>query len=476
MEFRLRAIGPFLHEVVPEAGWDLPVPARVFADEALLEQIRGDLSLWQLVNVTSLPGAVGAVLGMPDMHQGYGFPVGGVAATALPDGAISPGGIGFDINCGVRLLASQLQQEEVAPWLEAIVHEISRSIPAGYGRSGRVALSREELDRVLVEGCPYLVREHGLGHPEDLDFIESGGVLPGADAAEVSDHAKQRGSDQLGTLGGGNHFVEVQVVDAVYDEAAARRLGLALRQVTVLVHTGSRGLGHQVCTDHLRVMDGAVRRYGIHLPDRQLACAPLSSPEGRSYYGAMCAAANFGWCNRQVIAHRVREVFRRIVPGGYATLRLVYDVAHNTAKIERFAGRALCVHRKGATRAFGPSSPEVRKAYPGLGQPVFIPGSMGTASYVRLGTDAAHELSFASTCHGAGRAMSRGAAKRRVAGHELRRELQARGIVVRCPTNAELAEEAPIAYKDVDRVVEVVHRAGIASRVARLRPIGVVKG
>jgi tRNA-splicing ligase RtcB len=475
MEFQLRSIGPFLHEVVSAPG-ETRAPARVFADDELLAQIRRDRSLWQLVNVASLPGIVGAALGMPDMHEGYGFPVGGVAATALPDGVISPGGIGFDINCGVRLLASQLRQDDVAPWLESLVHEVSRSIPAGYGRSGRLALSREEMDRVLVEGCPYLQREHGIGHPEDLEFIESGGVLAGADAGEVTEHAKQRGEDQLGTLGGGNHFVEVQVADAIYDDAAARQLGLFLGQATVLIHTGSRGLGHQVCTDQLRVMDHAVREYGIALPDRQLACAPLSSREGRSYFAAMCAAANFGFCNRQVIAHRVREVFRRVLQGNSASLRLVYDVAHNTAKIERFGGRELCVHRKGATRAFGPSSSELPRPYRGLGQPVFIPGSMGTASYVLVGTDAAQELSFASTCHGAGRAMSRGAAKRHVAGYQLRRELEARGIVVRCPKNAELAEEAPVAYKDVDRVVEVVHRAGIARKVARLRPIGVVKG
>ncbi len=476
MDFELRQIGPDLHEVARAEEAGMRVPARVFADQELLAQIRRDRSLWQLVNVTTLPGIARAALGMPDMHEGYGFPVGGVAATRLPDGVISPGGIGFDINCGVRLLASRLRREAFAPSTEAVVHEISRSIPAGYGRRGRMALTRDELDHVLGEGCPYLLREHGIGHPEDLEYIESGGALQGAEAGQVSDRAKIRGEDQLGTLGGGNHFVEIQYVDAIYDEAVAFRFGLSVGQIAVMIHTGSRGLGHQVCTDHVRAMDSAVRRYGISLPDRQLACAPLSSPEGRSYHAAMAAAANFGFCNRQVIGHRVREVFRRLLATTEAELRLVYDVAHNTAKIERYGSDELCVHRKGATRAFGPSSPELPKAYRGVGQPVLIPGSMGTSSYVLLGTDEARQLSFASTCHGAGRAMSRGAARRQVAGHLLRKELLARGVFVRCPSNTELAEEAPLAYKDVERVVEVVHRVGIARKVARLRPIGVVKG
>ncbi len=477
MDQRLRNIGTCLYEVARDPASAMRVPAWIFADDELLAQIQRDRSLQQLVNVTTLPGIEGAALGMPDMHQGYGFPVGGVAGTRLPDGVISPGGIGFDINCGVRLLASQMRHEDLASQLEAIVHEISRSIPAGYGRSGRLALTGEEMDRVLNEGCPYLLREHDMGHPEDLDFMESRGALEQADAGEVSERAKRRGEDQLGTLGGGNHFVEVQTVQAIFDEAAARRLGLFLGQVAVLIHTGSRGLGHQVCTDHVRIMDQAVARYGIAVPDRQLACAPLSSPEGKSYFAAMCAAANFGWCNRQVIAHRVREVFRRMLPGHAGVeLRLVYDVAHNTAKIERYGDHLLCVHRKGATRAFGPSSGELPTAYRGLGQPVLIPGSMGTASYVLVGTDEAATLSLSSTCHGAGRAMSRGAARRLVAGYALRKELLSRGIFVRCPSNTELAEEAPAAYKDVDRVVDVVHRAGIARKVARLVPVGVVKG
>ncbi|MGZ3440715.1 MAG: RtcB family protein [Polyangia bacterium] len=476
-DFELRQIGPFVHEVERDRKAGMRVPARVFADATLLAQIRRDRSLQQLVNVTTLPGIYGPALGMPDMHEGYGFPVGGVAATRAPDGVISPGGIGFDINCGVRLLASDMRRAVLAPFLTAIVHDISRSIPTGFGRSGRLALAPAELDRVLAEGCGYVVGALGLGVAEDLDFIESRGCLAGADPAAVSERAKIRGHDQLGTLGGGNHFVEVQVVDTIFDDAAAAALGLFRDQITVLIHTGSRGLGHQVCSDYVRIMDETMALHGIAVPDRQLACAPLSSAEGRRYFAAMCAAANFGWSNRQVIAERVRQVFARALAGHVRHhLRLVYDVAHNTAKLERFGEVELCVHRKGATRAFGPSSPELPPAYRGVGQPVFIPGSMGTASYVLVGTDAASDLSLASACHGAGRAMSRGAAKRQVHGNELRRELEARGIVVRCPSSSELAEEAPVAYKDVERVVDVVHGAGIARKVARLVPIGVVKG
>ncbi len=473
----IRRLSPWLYELPRDEALGMRVPARIFADEELLAHMRGERVLQQLVNVTSLPGIVGAAYGMPDMHEGYGFPVGGVAGTLLPDGVISPGGIGFDINCGVRLLLSGMTRAELGDALEPVVHEISRAIPSGYGRSGRLSLDRRELDRVLDEGCPYLVREHGLGRPEDLAHLESGGRLPGADAACVSERAKLRGHDQLGTLGGGNHFLEVQVVDAVADEAAARALGIFPGQITVLVHTGSRGLGHQVCTDYVRTMDAAMARYGIAVPDRQLACVPLSSPEGRRYFAAMAAAANFAWCNRQVITHRVRQAFERMLPEARgAELRLVYDVGHNTAKLEPYGGETICVHRKGATRAFGPSATDLPEAYRGLGQPVFIPGSMGTASWVLLGTDASAEASLSSCCHGAGRALSRGAAKHTKPGHEVRKELAARGIVVRCPSNSELAEEAPLAYKDVDRVVDVVHAAGLARKVARLRPIGVVKG
>ena len=472
-----RRLEPFLVELPRDQERGMRVAARVFADDLLLAQMRRDRSLHQLANVATLPGLYGPVLGMPDMHEGYGFPVGGVAGTVLPDGVISPGGIGFDINCGVRLLASDLTRDELQPQIPALTHELSRSIPAGFGRGGRLTLDRREMDGLLAEGAPWLVKNKGLGLPEDLDFAESGGVLPGADADAVSDRARERGQDQVGTLGSGNHFLEVQYVERVYDVRAAAAMGLAEGRITVLIHSGSRGLGHQVCTDYVRQMDQAAARHGIALPDRQLACAPLSSPEGSRYFAAMCAAANFGFANRQAIAHRVRQVFDRFLAGHAGrALRPVYDVAHNTAKVERHGARQLCVHRKGATRAFGPSASELPAAYRGVGQPVLIPGSMGTASFVLVGTDAASDISLSSCCHGAGRAMSRSAAKKTVTGKALRQELEQQGIVVRCPSDAELAEEAPMAYKDVDRVVDVVHAAGIALKVARLRPLGVVKG
>ena len=470
----LNRVGEVVWELARSHRPDMRVPVRVLADDVLIEQIRCDHSLTQLVNVATLPDIARFAIGMPDMHEGYGFPVGGVAATRLPDGVVSPGGIGFDINCGVRLLASDVALATVNS-VERVVHELSRSIPTGYGRHGRLELSPEQMDRVLTEGASYVVRERGLGREDDLEHTESKGRLPGASASSVSERAKQRGHDQLGTLGGGNHFLEVQVVDEVFDAAAGTALGLRRGELTVLLHTGSRGLGHQVCTDHVRIMDAVHAKYRIELPDRQLACAPLSSPEGRDYFGAMCAAANFAWANRQVLTHRVRDVFVRTVGRG-TDLRVVYDVAHNIAKIEALGDGKVCVHRKGATRAFGPSSDELPARYRGIGQPVFIPGSMGTASFVMVGLDASAEVSFASACHGAGRALSRSAAKHRVAGATLRRELEAAGIVVRCPSNEELAEEAPLAYKDVERVVDVVQRAGIARKVARLKPLGVLKG
>lgn len=464
-----------ISDVVVEArrsDHDRSAIARILADDVLMTQIAHDRSVEQLLNVTTLPGMVGAVIGMPDMHEGYGFPVGGVAATALPDGVISPGGIGFDINCGVRLLASPLTRMELGD-VEPILHELMRNIPAGYGRSGRIDLDATELDRILEGGAPEIVRSRGVGLEDDLACIEEGGRLETARASAVSPRAKARGKDQLGTLGGGNHFLEIQYVQTLFDPEAAKSIGLFLDQITVLLHTGSRGLGHQVCTDHVRAMDAALARYAITLPDRQLACAPLSSPEGKEYFAAMCAAANFAWANREVLTHRVREAFRSKIDGG--RMRVIYDVAHNIAKLERHGGRAVCVHRKGATRAFGAGASDLPQAYRVLGQPVLIPGSMGTSSFVLVGAGAS-ELSFSSACHGAGRVMSRTAAKHQVRGGELRKELAARGIAVRCPSNSELAEEAPLAYKDVERVVDVVQRAGIARKVARLCPLGVLKG
>jgi len=472
--YRAEPLTPWLREIPAAAEPHMRVPARIFADEILWRQIAADHSLTQLVNTAALPGVSRCVYAMPDVHEGYGFPVGGVAAMRVADGVISPGGVGYDINCGVRLLASDLDAGAIGSRIESVVHDLSRSIPAGPGRQRQIAFTDADLDDVLRSGSRCLL-ERGLASADDLALTESGGHLGAADPAQVSAKARARAHRQLGTIGSGNHFVEVQRVEEILDPAAADAYGLRKDRVTVLIHTGSRGLGHQVCTDFVRRMDAVMARFGIVVPDRQLACAPFRSPEGAAYFGAMCAAANFAWANRQTIAHAARGVFRRAF-GEAGALRLVYDVAHNIAKVERYDGEELCVHRKGATRAFGPANPETPAVYRGVGQPVLIPGSMGTASWVLAGNDAAAALSFASTCHGAGRALSRGAAKRLRTGRDVRRELEARGIVVRCPSGSELAEEAPQAYKDVERVVEVVHQAGLARKVARLTPLGVVKG
>jgi len=465
-----------LWEIPPQTRPDMRVPARIFADRELLDAIAGDHSLEQLQNVTTLPGIVDAALAMPDIHQGYGFPVGGVAATALPDGVVSPGGVGYDINCGVRLLALPISEPELGDRRQRLVHELSRAIPAGTGKHGPLRLSSLELDAVLCEGPRALVAR-GIGHEDDLERTESEGCLPNADPGAVSARAHERGAGQLGTVGAGNHFIELQRVDRIFDGAAAAVFGLVEGQLTVLIHSGSRGLGHQVCTDYVRVMDAAGLRYGIELPDRQLACAPASSREGREYLAAMAAAANFAFANRHAMADAVRGAISQVLGPlvGDAT-RQVYDVAHNIAKVERHHDRHLLVHRKGATRAFPAGSPDIPSDYRAVGQPVFIPGSMGTASFVLAGEPAAMERSFGTTCHGAGRAMSRTRARQQIGGAELRRRLEAEGIVVRCPSNKGLAEEAPFAYKDVEHVVEVVERAGLARRVARLTPLGVVKG
>ena len=473
----LRRIDDTLWEIPADARPDMRVPARVFADAELLDAIASDRSLEQLQNVATLPGVVEAALAMPDIHQGYGFPVGGLAATETPDGVVSPGGVGYDINCGVRLLAMPFSSGELGERRERLVHEISRAVPAGAGREGAVALRGERLDRILTEGARAAVANHGLGTDEDVERTESEGRLAAADPALVSSRARERGAGQLGTIGSGNHFVEVQRVERVLDRAAADAYGLREGQVTVLIHSGSRGLGHQVCTDYVRTMDAALPRHRIRLPDRQLSCAPLSSDEGRRYMGAMAAAANYAWANRQAIAHGVRRAVAAAVGDAEAdATRQVYDVAHNVAKIERHGGREVCVHRKGATRAFPPGSEDIPAAYRDAGQPVFIPGSMGTSSFVLAGRRGSMECSFGTTCHGAGRRMSRTGARKEIGGAELRRQLEEAGIVVRCPSNRGLAEEAPFAYKDVERVVSVVERAGLAARVAQLRPIGVVKG
>lgn len=466
---------PWTVEIPATARAGMRVPAVVFADEVLWSQVTGDRTLDQLMNVATLPGVADFVCAMPDAHEGYGFPVGGVAAfDPAQGGVISPGGVGYDINCGVRLLASTLTLREIGARLEPLVHDLSRAIPSGTGRGGELELGDAELDAVLARGAGWL-HQQGWATGDDLEATEGHGALPGADPAAVSARARARGHGQLGTIGSGNHFVEVQEVAEVLDADAAGAMGLAAGRCTVLIHTGSRGLGHQVCTDYVRTMDAAMVRAGITLPDRQLACAPFDSPEGARYFGAMNAAANFAFANRQLIAHRVRTAFTRAF-GDAGTLAQVYDVAHNIAKVEDHGGRRLLVHRKGATRSFGPGHPETPARYRGAGQPVLIPGSMGTASFVLAGTDAALGLSFGSCCHGAGRVMSRGAAKRVRPGHEVRRALEAQGIVVRCPRSQELAEEAPHAYKDVERVVEVVAGAGLARPVVRLVPRGVIKG
>ena len=476
---QLTQLHDYLWELPKETRPDMLVPARVYALEELLDAILNDRSLEQLANVATLPGIVKASMVMPDVHEGYGFPIGGVAATRYPDGAISPGGIGYDINCGVRLLISGLTYNQVKNRMEELSKEMYRQVPSGMGKGGFVKLSAKNMDKVLLQGAAWAVQE-GYGSPADLETTESHGCLADADPNKVSDQAKKRGRDQLGTIGSGNHFVEVGRVGDIYDEEAAAAYGLKLHQITILIHTGSRGLGHQVATDYLRLMMSAMPKYGIQPPDRELACVPLSSPEGQDYFQAMCAAANFAWCNRQVITAECRKAWANVFGKSGGELKLMYDVAHNIAKIEEHAvdGETMkvIVHRKGATRAFGPHFSELPEAYRPIGQPVLIPGSMGTASYVLAGTDESMASSFGSTCHGAGRRLSRRGAKKQVDAAKLLRELKEQGIHVQAGSHRGVAEEAPIAYKDVDLVLETVHQAGIAKKVARLRPLGVVKG
>ena len=460
-------INDWLWEISRSYRADMRVPARVYASEKMLEEIFRDRSLEQLVNVTTLPGIEKYALAMPDAHEGYGFPVGGVAAFDPEDGGIiSPGGIGYDINCGVRLLRSERTLKDITPELEDLAHALYREIPSGVGKGGRLNLKGSDLDRVLEGGAARMV-EMGYGESADLLQSESEGRLPDADASLVSEAAKARGKDQLGTMGAGNHFVEVGVVDEIFDAAEAARLGLKEGQITVLIHTGSRGLGHQIATDYIRLMMQAMPKYGITLPDRELACAPFSSPEGQDYWRAMSAGANFAWANRQLITWEVRKAWNDVLGREPGELAMVYDVAHNIAKIEEYSvnggKQKLVVHRKGATRSFP-------------GQPVLIPGSMGTASYLLVGQEGAMRESFGSSCHGAGRRMSRTEAKRKVRGDALKEELKAHGIAIAAGSLSGLAEEAPQAYKDVEEVVSVVHGAGIAKKVARLRPVAVVKG
>ncbi|MFO0871507.1 MAG: RtcB family protein [Pirellulales bacterium] len=480
--------GPLIR--VNDCCWRIPrsykpgmrVDGLIFADEALLELIRGDQAPEQVANVAFLPGIQHASLAMPDIHWGYGFCIGGVCATDPEEGGvISPGGVGYDINCGVRLMRTNLREAEVRPRLDALMDELFRNVPAGVGRGGKYCFSRTELRRLMGEGPRYL-QGRGLATAGDIEYTEAHGFLSTANPDNVSDRALARGADQCGTLGAGNHFLEVQVVDEVFDATAARVLGLEQGQVCIMIHSGSRGLGYQVCDDALRDMRRAPEKYGIELPDRQLVCAPVHSPEGEHYLGAMGAAANYAWCNRQLLMWQARESLAEVFGCDWTDLQatLLYDVAHNIAKLEEHdtggRRRRVWVHRKGATRAFPPGHPEIPSQYRDIGQPVLIPGDMGRASWVLVGQVGSMSQTFGTACHGAGRLLSRTAAVKKAEGRRIDRELAERGVIARAHSWKGLAEEQPEAYKDVNVVVDVVHRANLASKVARMRPIGVVKG
>jgi tRNA-splicing ligase RtcB len=476
-----KQVDTYFWELPRSARADMRVPARLVGDSQLIEAAFRDRTVEQLTNAATLPGVVKYVLAMPDFHQGYGFPIGGVAAMEEDGGVISPGGVGYDINCGVRLLGTSIERDEVGPHLRDLTGALYLSCPSGVGGKGRMRVSERELDELLRNGAKWALKK-GLARREDIEHTEEGGCLEGSDPSKVSPRAKERGRPQVGSLGAGNHFLEIDSVEEVYDAEAARTFGLHEGQVVVQIHCGSRGLGHQVCDDYVRSLQAAVHKYKIELPDRELVCAPLDSPEGRAYYGAMACAVNYAFVNRQALTMGVREAFEQVLAGRVKDHDLfqVYDVAHNIAKFEEHrvnGGRKrLCVHRKGATRAFGPGSAALPADYRDVGQPVLVPGSMGTSSYVLVGTEKAMELTFGSSCHGAGRVMSRTAARKRVDGAELKQQLEGQGIVVRAGSNRGLAEEAPAAYKDVSHVVEVVHGAGIARKVARLQPLSVIKG
>ncbi len=477
-------------EKVDDYRWRIPksykagmrVAGLMFANEEMLKHILQEQALEQVANVAFLPGIVGYSLAMPDIHWGYGFPIGGVAAMRMSDGVVSPGGVGFDINCGVRVLRTNLLEAEVRPKIKELVDALYKNVPSGLGSEGKIRLRHGEIDEVLVKGSRWAV-EKGYGRPEDLETTEEAGEMAGADPACVSRKAKERGVPQLGTLGSGNHFLEVAVIDQIQEKAIAKDMGIdQIGQVMLLVHCGSRGLGHQTADDYIGQMVATMKKYNIELPDRQLACAPLNSKEGQDYLAAMRCAANYAWANRQCIAHWVRESFCKVMGRREedAGLELIYDVTHNIAKIEKHEvngkQETLCVHRKGATRAFPAGHPDVPRKYASIGQPVFIPGDMGRFSYILVGTEQAMKESFGSTCHGAGRAMSRAAAKRQLRGEEVLKKLESQGITIRAGSLKGLAEEAPQAYKDVGTVVKVTHNAGISRIVARTRPIGVIKG
>jgi len=485
-----RSATPLPVERIDSWRWRIPRAARpdmrvdgiVYADDAMMSLIRNDPCLAQVANVATLPGIVRASLAMPDIHWGYGFCIGGVAATDPREGGvISPGGVGYDINCGVRLIRSDLSEAEIRPHLEGLVRALFETVPCGVGGRGSVHFSNDELKQLMRQGSVFVVGR-GLGWEEDIAHTEAGGRLEDADPEKVSARALERGRNQCGTLGSGNHFMEVQVVDEIFDPIAAQAMGLHAGAVAVMIHSGSRGLGYQVCEDYLRELNGVPEKYGIALPDRQLACAPVDSPEGQSYLAAMCAAANFAWCNRQIMTHLARETFARVLGKSARALgmRLVYDVAHNIAKMESYdvggAPRSLCVHRKGATRAFPPRHPEIPAAYQAIGQPVLIPGDMGRASFVLAGRPASMTETFGSTCHGAGRLMSRSAAIKAARGRSIQKELLDRGVIAMSRGRTGLDEEQPDAYKNVNDVTRIVDGAGISGRVCRMRPIGVIKG
>jgi len=475
---------------VSDVVWEIPtsykpgmrVRAVIYADQDLLSKMAQDATLEQAANVTTLPGIEKFGITLPDGHEGYGFPIGGVAATDLEAGVISPGGVGYDINCGVRLLTTNLEEKDVRPLLPDLLETIFKNVPSGLGSSGKLKLSSNELDRAVMEGIGWAIKK-GYGIAEDAEHCEENGMMQGADATKVSSTAKSRGAPQLGTLGSGNHFLEIDLVDRIYDNAAAKAYGITHPgQVVVFVHTGSRGYGHQICSDYLQVMEHAVKKYGISLPDRELSCAPGNSPEARDYLAAMACAVNYAFLNRQIITHWVRESFEKVFRKSSDKLGLesLYDVCHNIAKIEEHSvegGRKkVIVHRKGATRAFPPGNMLVPKDYRSVGQPVLIPGSMGTSSWVLRGTEQAMSLSFGSTAHGAGRYMSRAAAIKKFWGSDVKKKLEGRGILVRAANIKVISEEAPEAYKDCDSVADVSDRVGLAKKVARLVPIGVTKG
>ena len=477
----IQKINDYEWEIPASYRHDMRANLRLFVTRRLLEAAMDDLSLEQAINAATLPGVLNPVVVMPDMHQGYGFPIGGVAATLLPDGVISPGAIGYDINCGVRLMASQIYLEEADPYMDELANTLNHYCPSGVGTEGVYRLTEAELKSVCKLGARWALKK-GLASEADLLRTEEQGCIVGANPEHVSQRAMKRGLTQLGTLGAGNHFIEIGVVDQIFDAEAAGVMGLFEGCLTLMIHCGSRGFGHQICTDYVQEFQSVVNRYGIHLPDRELVCAPLSSPEGQRYLSAMRSAANYAFCNRQLLAHEACRAFEIVLSGKVANWQLhqVYDIAHNMGKVEthRSGGKYLkvCVHRKGATRAFGPGSPEVPDIFRTIGQPVLVPGSMGTASWVLVGTEGSMERSWGSTCHGAGRVMSRSRAKKEIRGERLRGELEQSGIHIRAGSLSGLAEEAPQAYKDVDSVVETVCGAGIARKVARLRPIVVIKG